>query len=50
MGGEKHDHGEQAGEEKNVRWPQDTLKRKLVDFAWNRRFYYLPGAYLPFFG
>jgi len=31
-------------------WLQDTLKRKLVDFAWNRRFYYLPGACLPFFG
>jgi len=25
-------------------WLQDTLKRKLVDFAWNRRFFYLPGA------
>jgi len=30
-------------------WLQDTLKRKLVDFAWNRRFFYLPGACLPFF-
>jgi len=26
------------------------LKRKLVDFAWNRRFFYLPGACLPFLG
>jgi len=24
-------------------WLQDTLKRKLVDFAWNRRFFCLPG-------
>jgi len=31
-------------------WLQDTLKRKLVDFAWNRRFFYLPGACSPFFG
>jgi len=31
-------------------WPQDTLKRKLVDFAWNRQFFYLPGACSPFFG
>jgi len=31
-------------------WLQDTLKRKLVDSAWNRRFFYLPGACLPFFG
>jgi len=31
-------------------WLQDTVKRKLVDFAWNRRFFYLPGACLPFFG
>jgi len=31
-------------------WLQDTVKRKLVDFAWNRRFLYLPGACLPFFG
>jgi len=30
-------------------WLQDTLKRKLVDFAWNRRFFYLPGACSPFF-
>jgi len=22
-------------------WLQDTLKRKLVDFAWNWRFFYL---------
>jgi len=28
----------------------DTLKRKLVDFAWNRRFFYLPGACSPFSG
>jgi len=25
-------------------WLQDTVKRRLVDFAWNRRFFYLPGA------
>jgi len=25
------------------------LKRKLVDFAWNWRFFYLPGAFFPFF-
>jgi len=25
-------------------WLQDTLKIKLVDFAWNPRFFYLPGA------
>jgi len=31
-------------------WLRDTLKRKLVDFASNRRFFYLPGACLPFFG
>jgi len=31
-------------------WLQDTLQRKLVDFAWNRRFFYLPGACLPFLG
>ena len=31
-------------------WLQDTLKRKLVDFAWNRRFFYLPGGCSPFFG
>jgi len=31
-------------------WLQDPLKRKLVDFAWNRRFFYLPGACSPFFG
>jgi len=31
-------------------WLQHTLKRKLVDFAWNRRFFYLPGACSPFFG
>ena len=31
-------------------WLQDTLKRKLVDFAWNRRFFYLPGACSPFSG
>jgi len=31
-------------------WLQDTVKTKLVDFAWNRRFFYLPGACLPFFG
>jgi len=31
-------------------WLQDTLKRKLVDFAYNRRFFYLPGACSPFFG
>jgi len=30
-------------------WLQDTLRRKLVDFAWNRRFFYLPGACSPFF-
>jgi len=30
-------------------WLQDTLKRKLVDFAWNRRFFYLPGGCSPFF-
>jgi len=30
-------------------WLQDTLKRKLVDFAWNRRFFYLPDKCLPFF-
>jgi len=26
-----------------------TVKRRLVDFAWNRRFFYLPGA-CPLFG
>ena len=31
-------------------WLQDTLKRKPVDFAWNWRFFYLPGACSPFFG
>jgi len=31
-------------------WLQNTLKRKVVDFAWNRRFFYLPGACLHFFG
>ena len=31
-------------------WLQDTLKTKLVDFAWNRRFFYLPGACSPYFG
>jgi len=31
-------------------WLQDTVKRKVVDFVWNRRFFYLPGACLPFFG
>jgi len=31
-------------------WLRDTLKRKLVDFAWNRRFFYFPGACSPFFG
>ena len=31
-------------------WLQDTVKRKLVDFALNRRFFYLPGACSPFFG
>jgi len=31
-------------------WLQDTVKRKLIDFAWNRRFFYLPGACLPVFG
>jgi len=31
-------------------WLQDTVKRKLVDFAWNRRIFYLPGACSPFFG
>jgi len=31
-------------------WLQDTFKRKLVDFAWNRRFFYLPGACSHFFG
>jgi len=30
-------------------WQQDTLKRKLVDFVWNRRFFYLPSACSPFF-
>ena len=29
-------------------WLRDTLKRKLVDFASNWRFLYLPGACLPF--
>ena len=29
-------------------WLQDTLK--IVEFAWNRRFFYLPGACSPFFG
>ena len=31
-------------------WLQDTLKRKLVDFAWHRRVFDLPGACSPFFG
>jgi len=31
-------------------WLHDTLKRKLVDFAWIRRFFYLPGACPLFFG
>jgi len=31
-------------------WLQDTLNSKLVDFAWNRRFFYLPGACSPSFG
>jgi len=31
-------------------WLHNTFKRKLVDFAWNRRFFYLPGACLSFFG
>jgi len=31
-------------------WLHDTVKRKLVDFAWNRRLFYLPGACSPFFG
>jgi len=30
-------------------WLQDTSNRKLVDFAWNRRFFYLPGACSPLF-
>jgi len=30
-------------------WLQDILKRKLVNFAWNRRFFYIPGACSPFF-
>jgi len=33
----------------NRSWLQDTLKRKLVDFAWIRRFFYLPGACSFFF-
>jgi len=31
-------------------WLQDTLKRKLFNSAWNRRYFYLPGACSPFFG
>jgi len=30
-------------------WLQDTLKRKLVDFAWNRRFFYFTRRVLAFF-
>jgi len=32
------------------RWLQDTLKRKLVDFAWNRRFFLFTRRVLAFFG
>ena len=39
-----------AGSSARRSWLQDTVKRKLVDFAWNWRFFYLPGARLPFFG
>ena len=31
-------------------WLHDTLKRKLVDFAWIRRFFYLPSACSLFSG
>ena len=31
-------------------WLKDSVKRKLVDFAWNRRFFYLPGACSFFLG
>jgi len=30
-------------------WLQDTLKRKLVDFAWNRRFFLFTRRVLTFF-
>jgi len=30
-------------------WLQDTLKRKLVDFAWNRRFFLFNRRVLAFF-
>jgi len=30
-------------------WLQDTLKRKLVDFAWNRRFFLFTRRVLAFF-
>jgi len=39
-----------AGGARRRNWLQNTVKRKLVDFAWNRRFLYLPGVCLPFFG
>jgi len=35
--------------EKNRSWLQDTLKRKLVDFAWNRRFFLFTRRVLAFF-
>jgi len=31
-------------------WLQNTVKRKLVNFEWNRRFFYLPRRVLAFFG
>ena len=30
-------------------WLQDTVKRKLVDFAWNRRFFLFTRRVLAFF-
>jgi len=33
-----------------VSWLQDTVKRKLVNFAWKLRFFHLPGACSPFVG
>jgi len=50
QGGGRGGRGVARHTESSRSWLQDTLKRKLVDFAWNRRFFYLPGACSPFFG